>query len=395
MSMETVKIKKNRLLTDVGESERKNAENDADRQRKSRLPITDGVAENKYHKWLNKDPFPEISPALLNSADIFEYVAETGMIYPFNIEKLSGASYEVAIGGPVIWWDEEKQEMHEEDLSKPGSAFRLEPNSIAFVTLEPTFRIPDYLALRFNLKILHVYKGLLLGTGPLVDPGFVGKLSIPLHNLTANTYTFRHGEGIIELEFTKLSPNGEWLRSNTSEGEERLYKRKWIKPGRTLKDYIDRALLGSSGIMVKSAIPNNLKGIRDVAEKTQKNVDETKKEVDQRFRGIQLITFLSLVPVLAFACTAIYQIGSAYTTKLNQVTDLQKQYEDQVSDLQKQYEKQAADLQQQYEGQAADLQKQYEELDNKYTELEKRLEEMLEEKSEKMEEGKIDDTQED
>ncbi len=28
-----------------------------------------------------------------------------------------------------------------------------------------------------------VYKGLLLGTGPIVDPGFVGKLYIPLHKL--------------------------------------------------------------------------------------------------------------------------------------------------------------------------------------------------------------------
>lgn len=360
MIMETVKLNKNRLLTDVGQGERKNAEYLADSQRKSKLPITDGMAESRYHKWLNKDPFPEIPPAQLNSADIFEYVAKTGMIFPFNIEKLAGASYEVTIGGPVIWWDEEKQEMHEEDLSKPGSSFRLEPNSIAFVSLEPTFRIPDYLALRFNLRIVNVYKGLLLGTGPLVDPGFVGKLSIPLHNLTANTYTFRHGEGIIELEFTKLSPNREWTQSDASVSEERLYKRKWIKPGRSLRDYIDMALSGSSGIMVKSAIPNNLKGIRDVAEKAQKNMEEAKKELDQRFRGIQLITILSLIPVLAFACTAIYQIGSAYTAKMEQVT------------------------------------KQYEVLYNKYTELEEKLNKVLEENPEKMEEGEIeiDETQE-
>lgn len=362
MSMETGAIFKNKLLTDVGQSERKNAEYSADSRRKSRLPEDDEEAERRYHKWLNKDPFPKITPAQLNSADIFEYVAETGMIFPFNIDKLAGASYEVTIGGPVIWWDEEKQEMHEEDLSKPGSSFRLEPNSIAFVSLEPTFRIPDYLALRFNLRIVNVYKGLLLGTGPLVDPGFVGKLSIPLHNLTANTYTFRHGEGIIELEFTKLSPNKEWTHSGVLLDEERFYKRKWIKPGRSLRDYIDMALSGSSGIMVKSAIPNNLKGIRDVAEKTQKDMEEAKKELDKRFRGIQLITILSLVPVLAFACTAIYQIGNAYTTKLEQVTNLQEQYK---------------------------------ELDDKYQKLEKRLEEMLEEKSEKTEEGEMDGAQKD
>ena len=67
------------------------------------------------------------------------------------------------------------------NLKEKLDGFDLAPNSIAFVALEPCFRIPEYMALRFNLKIKHIYKGLLLGTGPLVDPGFSGKLFIPLH----------------------------------------------------------------------------------------------------------------------------------------------------------------------------------------------------------------------
>jgi hypothetical protein len=72
----------------------------------------------------------------------------------------------------------------------------------------PRFRIPDYIALRFNLKIKHIYRGLLLGTGPLVDPGFVGHLSLPLHNLTRQSYQFRAGEDIAWFEFTKTSLAG-------------------------------------------------------------------------------------------------------------------------------------------------------------------------------------------
>ena len=45
-------------------------------------------------------------------------------------------------------------------------------NSITFVQIESKIRLPNYIALRFNLRIQHVHRGLLLGTGPLVDPGF-------------------------------------------------------------------------------------------------------------------------------------------------------------------------------------------------------------------------------
>jgi ABC-type multidrug transport system fused ATPase/permease subunit len=85
------------------------------------------------------------------------------------------------------------------------SEFTLKPNSICYVTLKPTFRMPAYLACRFNLLIKDVYRGLLVGTGPLVDPGFVGPLSIPVHNFTANPYVFRAGDGFVYFEFTKTS----------------------------------------------------------------------------------------------------------------------------------------------------------------------------------------------
>src|SRR5256885_14069412 len=83
------------------------------------------------------------------------------------------------------------------------------------------FRFPDYIAARFNLKIPNVYRGLLLGTGPLVDPGWSGRLSFPLHNLTTNDYEFPGGEEIIWMEFTKLSENDRWLDRSVVSPERR------------------------------------------------------------------------------------------------------------------------------------------------------------------------------
>lgn len=304
---------------------RKREEEDYYLKKEVELPSCDNEAKRRYEQFLSKDPYPEIEAALLNSADIFQYVAKTGMIYPFDSDKLQGASYEVAIRGTVIWWDEEKKEEHIEQLVKPGDSFKLEPNSIAFVTLEPMFRIPDYIALRFNLKIVHVYKGLLLGTGPLVDPGFVGRLSIPLHNLTSNTYIFRAGDGMIQMEFTKLSRNNVWLTNkNNFSG---LYKRKWIRPGRTLEEYIVRALEGSGNTIVKSSIPNELSKIKDESKNIKDDFKDFKDDVDKRVNRAQWINVAIVVSVMVYACTTIYQLGTANSVKKEQIYELQKQYE--------------------------------------------------------------------
>lgn len=322
---------------------RRREEEDYYLKKEVELSFSDNEAQKRYEQFVSKDPYPMIEAALLNSADIFQYVAKTGMIYPFHSDMLQGASYEVAIRGTVIWWDEEKKEEHIEQLLKPEDSFKLEPNSIAFVTLEPMFRIPDYLALRFNLKIIHVYKGLLLGTGPIVDPGFVGRLSIPLHNLTANTYTFHAGEGIIQMEFTKLSRNDIWLTKKN--GNSGLYKRKWIKPGRTLKQYIDRSLEEGSERVVKSAIPNELSKIKEQSnniqnqieifkEGTENNFNNYKSDIEKRLNRIQVIsvaTVLSIVAlvvtIMTYACTTIYQLGSANSIKRQQIYDLEEKYE--------------------------------------------------------------------
>lgn len=187
----------------------------AQRTKQQGYPSSDQDADSRYQNWKEKDPYPEVAAALLNSADIKAYVKTTGMIYPFDEEELQSASYKVKIGGKVIYWEYDEQSKNkiqkvELNLTTQLDGFDLAPNSIAFVELEPCFRIPEYMALRFNLKIKHIYKGLLLGTGPLVDPGFVGKLFIPLHNLTHNTYHFKYGDTLITMEFTKLSGNNKW-----------------------------------------------------------------------------------------------------------------------------------------------------------------------------------------
>ncbi len=133
----------------------------------------------------------------------------------------------------------------------------LERNSIVYLTLAPEFRLPDYIAARFNLKIRDIYRGLLVGTGPLVDPGFTGRLSIPIHNLTSNRYQIVGGEPLVWMEFTKLSRNGRWDRRYTRPAgapateyvpfpAEKLGRR-------DIHDYVRHA---NSGHPIRSSIPD-------------------------------------------------------------------------------------------------------------------------------------------
>lgn len=172
-------------------------------------PNNDERAEELYWKYKDRDLFPKIANALLNSADIADYVAHTGMIFPFDPSRLGPASYEMVLGGEYLYWDEDGKKYSCKDI-KDGEKLVLRQNSITYVSVRETFRIPNYIALRFNLRVKHVHRGLLLGTGPLIDPGFHGKLMIPIHNLTNNQYTIESGEDLISVEFTKVSPNPAW-----------------------------------------------------------------------------------------------------------------------------------------------------------------------------------------
>ena len=277
----------------------------------SRFAKTDEEAERRYNMYRSRDPFPKIEPSLLNSADIEDYVAATGMICPFDPDCLKPASYSFALLGECAYWD--KDGVLQYLIIEPGQRLKLEPNSIAFVTLEPRLRIPDYIALRFNLKITNVYRGLLLGTGPLVDPGYDGRLHMPLHNLTTNDYTYRGGDPIIWVEFTKISHNKRWY-SQPSDQDARtgcyhpFPERK--KQDTSLDWYLEKA---ASGREIRSSIPeaifdsqkaakeareaaeNAAKEAHEVAEKASKSIEESRR----------IITLASAVAVVTILLTII------------------------------------------------------------------------------------------
>jgi len=258
---------------------------------------SDEDAEQRHQKYRNVDPFPSIAPALLNSAELADYVGATGLIYPFDYteDALKPASYEVPLGGEYIYWDDKGGRV-EGELG-PGDEFLLKSNSLVFLTLAPMFRVPQYLALRFNLRISHVYKGLLVGTGPLVDPGFHGHLSLPLHNLTANDYRLVGGDGLIWVEVTKIRP-----QQSAKEEEPRrarFFELPKTKQNLSLAQYLRKADPNRS---IRSSIPGLLQEATGRLEEAQAAAQEA---VDQADRTRRREVIAAALGVIAAALTVI------------------------------------------------------------------------------------------
>ncbi len=290
---------------------------------------TDAEAEERFQRTFNVDPFPKIEPSLLSSADICDYVRMTGMLHPFRPDKVKSASYEAAVGGRCIRWDEHGV-WQEVNLEKEDREFKLKANSIAFVQVEPKFRLPDYMALRFNLKITHVHRGILLGTGPLVDPGFVGRLLIPLHNLTTNDYTLKRGDGLIWIEFTKTSPPpGEKEPGNDDPRRRGRYIRFPEDKKNLDPEVYFRKATGNQPI--RSSLPQIILESRDSAKKSAEaatNAEAQVKEITDRYRRYSFFGLVALAVALAAVTISILAlIHNVWTSVHNTEVQLRQELE--------------------------------------------------------------------
>jgi deoxycytidine triphosphate deaminase len=299
---------------------------------------SDEEAASRFERWRATDPFPEIASALLNTQDVIDYIAATGMVWPFRPDQndltrnLKPATCAIPIGGLTLWWrDDPNDSDHPSEIAREvnheGEGFVIEKNSIVYITLEPTFRIPEYIAARFNLKIQSVYRGLLVGTGPLVDPGFVGRLSVPVHNLTSNDYHYRYGEALVWMEFTKLSPLEKWKpEADLADQPERGVGSYVAFPERklgnlTVRDYAKRAHDGP----IVSSIPV----LVGRAQQSATRAEQTVASYQRRFFGVSIIAGLVLFATITTLVVASWQlwktIDGDVTNLRGQVSQIQGQ----------------------------------------------------------------------
>src|SRR4029077_4954880 len=126
------------------------------------------------NRWKFVDPFPSAKGVLLS--DLLEsYVTKYGVLVDkteFKATSLKPASYLLTLSKDYYYDGEQRELRDDECLVVP-------PNSFVIASTAERVVLPHYIVGRFGLRVDYVYRGLLVGAGPQVDPGFEGYLACP------------------------------------------------------------------------------------------------------------------------------------------------------------------------------------------------------------------------
>lgn len=297
-------------------------------------PLLRRKETEKYAEYKSKDPFPKVGEALLNSVDLLMYLLKVGIVEPFDVNNLKGITYQCTFSGEAHQFDQISGRMKEINLNDTEELI-LEKNSITYLKIEEKFHVPEYMVLRFNLSVSNAYKGLLLGTGPIVDPGFEGNLFIPLHNLTGNEYVIKKGAPLIRVEFTKLSRHVDWKNKRKNLFPQLKPITKNTPRNASFSNFFEDALLDSNDkkfytnenvISVRSSIPDAISTSAKQATKAQENAKIAARTVETIKKKIRN---WSIIGIVAAALTAIAIIFSVFTL----IHDANSRYDSMVQEI--------------------------------------------------------------
>lgn len=173
-----------------------------------------------------KDPRPDLQGMLNSETIVMYHEAIGGMIRPFDPTLLKPASYELTLGPRCLIEGKEKV------LTERMPHLVIPQNSIVFVSMRQVLCLPHYIVGRFDLAIDFIYRGLLLGTGPQVDPGFQGALGCPLHNISNEDIQMRLDEPFAKIDFVKTVPRSEKVTAEWKDVADTEQLERWLKDHR-------------------------------------------------------------------------------------------------------------------------------------------------------------------
>ena len=264
---------------------------------------------------------PRIRSGAVLLADVIkEYVKLNLLINKeeFQFGKLKGASYTMFPHPSDAWIirsspneDGADQESRLEPQSDSrGQHYLIPKNSLVFIRLRPQLRVPFYIIGRHNLKIRYVYKGLLLGTGPQVDPGYVGNLIIPLHNLTTKDTKIYINESFVSIDFVRTTPmfsRGEIPPNSFKELYEQFGESKHLLDTHkvlqrtALLDYLEESTPRSQ----LAEFQRKIDGWKQVLEQADRRQENQKREISDLARDVRKWSRIEYIAITAVLLTLL------------------------------------------------------------------------------------------
>jgi dCTP deaminase len=137
---------------------------------------------------------------ILTDDDIKAAVAAGDISFdPFDEGQVQPASIDLRVG------DEGATTKHKQRVSiKDRGLIILEPGDFGVISILEKVKFgPQYVG-RLGLRSKYARKGLIATTGPQIDPGFEGSITLGLANLTPKSVSLSHGDDILTLEIHRL-----------------------------------------------------------------------------------------------------------------------------------------------------------------------------------------------
>lgn len=282
------------------------------------------MADKKEEKAVNTyDDALNPASGTLSSPHIAYYVDKYDIIEEYDEKCLGPTTYHMRIGGNVLTWEKGKKVEFTlgkvEDKNKNiRTKLELRPNSLTFITTIEKFNLPKDILARFNLKSKWVHEGLLLGTGPIVDPELKAHLLIPLHNFSSQDVTLHYDDKIISVEFIKTLNPDEELNS----GQDKHFK--YVDNKSRIFDF-EKYRKRIGGKRVESSVSSKF-------DKYDKTIEGYKRRLSL-FSWIGGITLFSAFIGLAIFYYTTWQVVDSAKLQVYEAYRIIKQHKEQNIDL--------------------------------------------------------------
>lgn len=291
-------------------------------------------ADERLTPYFWRDPEPNFQ-GMLSADRIRAYHYAVGrMIRPFQEEHLKPAAYELTLGPRWVIEGETRY------LTDEQPVLTIPPNSIVFASMREMLLLPHWLVARFDLSIQFIYDGLLLGTGPQVDPGFKGVLSCPLHNISSQPITLEYKKPFAKMDFVKTSfslvsvsniESQEELYARAASGELRGFQNETPKLWKREKTYRRPIFFAGTADKVKSSV-RELEARVDVFETdvgaTVDKFGTRVSDAERSLRRSQIGAVFAALALVVGLLAAAYGLGGIVTNYVDgRVSDVRSDTE--------------------------------------------------------------------
>lgn len=231
---------------------------------------------------------------LLSREEIEEAVGRNYLgISEFHPNGLSPASYDARVGNRGFS-SSSKEKIR---IDEKGT-FIIRAGDFAVITSLEGFKLPLDIAGLIGIRSKYARKGIVLLTGPQIDPGFCGVLVIGLFNSSPRDVVLAHGEPLLTISFVKL-------HQPAKRGYTGPYQDQDDIPAADLQWLVETEGMSIALITQKlGELASSVKAMEASIEDWKHTVDDWKRTVDRSIDRLQwlvglAIGFLSLVVVLS------------------------------------------------------------------------------------------------